>query len=81
MFERFDEPESPDEGTCIRYLMDRHCPIRWNRPVRGEFKIYVEPESPNGRGVFIRSVVNNIGFLGFVLVVSPLTIYRLLLFC
>ena len=35
-----DEPLSPKEGACLRYILNR------KRQIRGVFKIYVEPEPP-----------------------------------
>ena len=42
-----DQPESPNEGECLRYMLNR------NRHMRGGvLQTYDEPQSPNGRGVF-----------------------------
>ena len=44
MFKIYDEPESRNEGACLRYMMNS------NREMRGMFKICVEPKSPNEGG-------------------------------
>ena len=41
VFKIYDEPESPNEGACLRYMMKR------NRQITGQFTIYDEPKSPN----------------------------------
>ena len=38
---RYDEPESPNEGACLRYVMNP------NREMRGHVKVCDEPESPH----------------------------------
>ena len=55
MFKIHDEPESPNEGACLRYMMNRN-----NRQMgRGRvFKIDDEPESPN-EGACLRYMMNS----------------------
>ena len=55
----YDEPESPNEGLRLGYIMNRHRQMggggvfriydeNWNRPNDGDmFKMYDEPDSPN----------------------------------
>ena len=38
---KYDQPGSPNEGACFRYVMNR------DRLRRGEFKICDQPGSPN----------------------------------
>ena len=57
VYKLFDEPESPNEGACLRYMMNRH------RPMRGVFQIYDEPESRN-RESLIEGRVSNIWWTG-----------------
>ena len=56
MFKIDGEPESPNEGACLRSMMNPNRRMRvvfirfimnWNRQMTGQFKIYDEPESPN----------------------------------
>ena len=42
MFKMFDEPESRNEGACLRDMMNPESPNEG-----GVFKKYYEPESPN----------------------------------
>ena len=42
MFNIYDASLSPNEGTCLRYIM-----IRCRQMGGGVFTIYDEPESPN----------------------------------
>ena len=41
MFNMYDEPTSPKEEACLRYMMNRNRQVRW------WFRIDDEPESPN----------------------------------
>ena len=45
MFKISDEPELPNEGACLRYIMNP------DRQMRGVFKVYDQPEPPNDRAV------------------------------
>ena len=54
VFRMYDEPESPNEGAFLRYMMNR------NRQIRRQFKIhdiYDETESPN-EGACLRYMMN-----------------------
>ena len=47
MFKIYEEPESPHEGGCLRYMINR----------KGVLKMYDEPESPN-EGACLKLVMN-----------------------
>ena len=62
MFKIYVEPESPNEGGCLRYILNRNrrSPMRGLEPeskIGGVFKIYVEPKSPN-EGSCLRYMMN-----------------------
>ena len=46
VLQKYEEPESPNEGTCLRYMMTGFAKS-------GDvLEIYDEPDSPSKRGVF-----------------------------
>ena len=56
VFMMYDEPESPDDGACLRYVMS------WKRRVRGRAYIsYMENRNRQMMGVFkgcLRYIMN-----------------------
>ena len=51
VFKVYDEPESPDEGACLRCMLIR------NGHTRGVLKMYDESESSN-EGAYLGYVMN-----------------------
>ena len=47
----YDEPESSEEGACLRYMLNP------SRQMKGSVETYEEPESPN-EGACVRYIMN-----------------------
>ena len=59
MFKIDVEPESPNEGACLRYMLKRNDPMRGGvaSPNEGACRKHFEPESPN-EGACLRYVLD-----------------------
>ena len=52
MFKTYEEPESPNEGACVRYMMNP------NRQMGGGVGRVSDPESPNEGAACVRYMMN-----------------------
>ena len=50
-FKICEEPESPNQGVCLRHVLNRNCPVtQWGGGGGEVFKIYDDSDLPNGGG-------------------------------